>query len=233
MANKQSILAEARSWATKRGLFGAQAFLRYVILRFTENLNESTNDFVFKGGNLLWVYINTPRATTDLDLATLHAASHTKVRSILDRACALDTDIQFKVIDFKEVEQEGKIGAAVTVAYSTGEGATNQFEADIVYALETDTQEIASPLGAEKTIRAATIENIIADKLAACHRFGAGNTRMKDLDDLWRLSQSSSEVRTSKLKALLRARKIQAYLDSAWIEESMERTWRSREYYDR
>jgi hypothetical protein len=40
----------------------------------------------------------------------------------------------------------------------------------------------------------ASVENIIADKVAACIRFGAGNTRMKDFDDLWRLSQSKVTV---------------------------------------
>ncbi len=227
MTKKRSILAEARSWATKRGLFGAQTFLRYVILRFTENLNRTSDEFVFKGGNLLWVYINTPRSTTDLDLATLHATSHAKVRSLLERACKVDNEIQFNMIAFREVEQDEKVGASVTFSYSTGEGAANQFEADIVYAIETDAQSIASPLGAEKTIQAATIENIITDKLAACRRFGAGNTRMKDYDDLWRLSKSSVQVRTATLRSLLRSRKVEAALDPAWIEESMERSWRS------
>jgi hypothetical protein len=37
---KKSVLAEAKSWATKRGLFGTQAFLKYVIFRFTENLSH-------------------------------------------------------------------------------------------------------------------------------------------------------------------------------------------------
>jgi hypothetical protein len=55
MAKPRSILAEARSWAIQRGLFGPQAYLRFIILRFTENLNSATDDFVFKGGNLLWV----------------------------------------------------------------------------------------------------------------------------------------------------------------------------------
>lgn len=227
MAKKRSILADARSWATKKGLFGTQAFLRYVILRFTENLNQSSNEFVFKGGNLLWVYINTPRATTDLDLATLHDTSHAKVRTLLERACRVDTEIQFKLLNFKEVNQDDKIGASVTFSYSTDEGATNQFEADIVYAIQTDTQSIVSPLRAERTIQAATIENIITDKLAACHRFGAGNTRMKDFDDLWRLSQSSVQLSSATLKSLMRARKVEALLDPAWIEESMERSWRS------
>jgi len=72
----------------------------------------------------------------------------------------------------------------VTVGYETPQGAKNRFEVDIVYALGTDAQEISSPVHAEIMLRSATIENIISDKLSACHRFKSGNTRMKDFDDL-------------------------------------------------
>src|SRR5437868_1156992 len=94
---RKSILAEARVWAMKRNLFGAQAFLRYVILRFAENLCQVSDDFVFKGGNLLWIYINTPRATTDLDLATLKTVSHALIKESLERACELDQEIRYSI----------------------------------------------------------------------------------------------------------------------------------------
>jgi hypothetical protein len=55
-----------------------------VILRFTENLNQVSDEIVFKGGNLLWVYIGTPRATVDLDLATLKTNSHARARQLIE-----------------------------------------------------------------------------------------------------------------------------------------------------
>jgi len=197
-----------------------------VILRFTENLNQVTDDFVFKGGNLLWVYIDTPRTTTDLDLATLKSSSHGRVRAFLEKACKVDPEIQFKILGFKEIEQEGKIGAAVTFGYATEQGASNRFEADIVYALGTDMQEIESPLGTENTIQAATIENIIVDKVSACHRFGSGNTRMKDFDDLWRLSKSGHRVIPSRLRKLFQNRKCEPHVESDWIAPDMRRSWK-------
>lgn len=109
---KRSILAEARSWATNRRVFGTQAFLKYVILRFTENLNQVSDEIVFKGGNLLWVYIGTPRATVDLDLATLNTSSHARVRQLIEKACEVNPEIRFSIHAFKEIEQEGKLGAA-------------------------------------------------------------------------------------------------------------------------
>jgi hypothetical protein len=225
MPKKKSVLAEARSWATRRKLFGTQAFLRYVIFRFAENLNQVSDDFVFKGGNLLWVYIDTPRATTDLDLATLKTNSHARVRETLERACARDLEIQYSVMSFKEIEQEGKSGAAVTLGYATDQGASNRFEVDIVYALETDTQEISSPVHAEIKIRSATVENIVADKLSACHRFRSGNSRMKDYDDLWRLSESESAIGGAKLAKLLKLKSVAGRLEVSWINPEMERAW--------
>jgi hypothetical protein len=128
---KKTILATARSWATKKKLFGTQAFLRFVILRYIENLNQVSDDFVFKGGNLLWVYIATPRATIDLDLATLKSNSHERVKKLLSLAGENDPEIKYRITAFKEIEHEGKSGAAVTLEYSTSEGASNKFEIDV------------------------------------------------------------------------------------------------------
>ncbi len=50
-------LARAKSWATKNKLFGPQAFLKYVLFTYVEALHRQSDEFVFKGGNLLWVYI--------------------------------------------------------------------------------------------------------------------------------------------------------------------------------
>lgn len=221
----KSVLGKARSWATKQGLFGPQAFLKYVILSFIENLNQVSNEVVFKGGNLLWIYIDTPRATVDLDLATLKINSHAHARQIIEKACEFNSQILFSLHSFNEIDQEGRLGAALTITYRTEQGASNRFEVDLVYALNTDAHEIASPVHPEIKIRCATIENIIVDKLSACHRFGSGNSRMKDFDDLWRLSQSWAEVNVGRLRKLLDARKVEPAIDPAWINPEMEQLW--------
>ena len=69
-------LKRARKWAKENNLSGSQAFLRYVIFNFVESINAVSIDFVFKGGNLLWLYIKTPRATVDLDFSTLRIRTH-------------------------------------------------------------------------------------------------------------------------------------------------------------
>ena len=72
-----------------------------------------------------------------------------------------------------------------------------------------------------------SIENIIADKLSACHRFAAGNTRMKDYDDLWRLGYSEIFVDIKKLKLLTKTRDIPLNLNEKWIGPDLERMWKN------
>lgn len=224
----KSVLAQARSWATRNRLFGTQAFLRFVIFTFVEKINLVSNDFIFKGGNLLWIYIHTPRATVDLDLSTFEMSSHSTVRKVLEEACQGDpneNEILFSILSFHEVEQDGKLGAAVTISYKTEQGAKNSFDIDIVYALPCDSWEIDSPVHQQVKIKTATVENIVIDKISACHRFGSGNSRMKDYDDLWRLSKSGVKISAQRLATLAKERKIILSLNSKWIGPNMERVW--------
>ncbi len=225
---EKSVLAQARSWATRNRLFGTQAFLRYVMFTFVEKINQVSEDFIFKGGNLLWVYIHTPRATVDLDFSTFKIFSHAVVRKVLEAACkdnSNENEISFSILSFKEVDQDEKQGAAVAIGYNTEQGAKNRFDIDIVYALPCDSWEIDSPIHQELKIKTATLENILADKISACHRLGSGNTRMKDYDDLWRLSKSNAEVQSRKLITLAKDRKISLQLDPSWIHPGMDRVW--------
>ena len=65
----ETIIGKARSWSKKQGLYGPGAFLRFIMMNFVERLNQVSEDLVFKGGNLLWIYIKTPRSTVDLDFS--------------------------------------------------------------------------------------------------------------------------------------------------------------------
>ena len=65
-----TFIARGRRWAKENNLHGPKAFLRFVMMTFVENLNAISSDFVFKGGNLLWLYIKTPRTTVDIDFVT-------------------------------------------------------------------------------------------------------------------------------------------------------------------
>jgi len=229
MTKDANILSLAKAWALKNKLIGPQAFLRFVMFNFVEILSQASDDFVFKGGNLLWVYIKTPRSTIDLDFVTLESNSDATVKSILKKVCSHSKAITFKVKDYKTVISLEKRGANVVIEYETKDGARNQFELDIVFSVETDVAQIKSPLHEEKFIKSATLENIIADKLAACARFGAGNTRMKDYDDLWRLSQSDMKLKSAKLKTILKRKKLDASLNISWIGPDLEKSWKNHQ----
>ena len=217
----------AKSWAAKEKLTGASAFSRFVMMTFVDHLNQVTDEFVFKGGNLLWVYIRTPRATVDLDLVTRTMNDHDVVQKALKTACNASTNqIDFSVQEFKPIETEGSKAAAVVMAYRTSEGQENKFDLDIVYAIPTSSTRIPSPLDEAHDIAAVTMENIVADKLSASKRFGSGNTRMKDYDDLWRISKMDpSGVNGSDLKMILERRGIASQLDPAWVNANMLQNW--------
>jgi hypothetical protein len=229
MAKSKSFMAIAKSWLTKRQLHGPHAFLRFVMLVFVQRLNEGSTEFIFKGGNLLWLYIDTPRSTTDADFVTRTLKDHASVKSYLESVCSHhDESIQFSVIAFEPIEKKNSLGASVTIQYTTHTGQQNTFDLDIVYAIASDTTKINSPIGAETDISVVTIENIIADKLSACHQFKSGNTRMKDFDDLWRISKFRDvTIEWSKLRSILISREIESSLNSNWQNELMARSWQS------
>jgi hypothetical protein len=73
---------------------------------------------------------------------------------------------------------------------------------------------------------AATLENIVADKLAAANQFAGGNTRMKDFDDLWRISRNKGiNFDWIRLREILSKRQIPQNLNLDWIHPAMIRTW--------
>jgi hypothetical protein len=219
--------ARAKSWAMKMGLFGPQAFFRYVAFTYVDCLAEETDDFVCKGGNLLWLYIHTPRQTVDLDLVTLKADSTDKVKTLLESACrrGKDKGISFRLRSLKEVIQQGERGASVTMEYKTEDGAANTFDLDIVYVIPTEWKTLPSPIETGVKIRGATLEQIIVDKVATCHRFGGGNTRMKDFDDLWRLSKSDQKIAWKKVKEGLAKQGLPLTLDKEWINAETTGAW--------
>lgn len=63
---KTKLKSEFDKWKKENNQHGRQAFSRFIMLTFLEGLQTVSDDFVFKGGNLLWHYIDTPRETVYL-----------------------------------------------------------------------------------------------------------------------------------------------------------------------
>ena len=227
MPKGKTFFSRAKSWASKVGLFGPQAFFRYVVFTYVDCLAEETDDFVCKGGNLLWLYIHTPRQTVDLDLVTLKADTTARVKALLESGCrrGKEKGISFRLVSLKEVSQQGEKGASVTMEYKTEDGAANTFDLDVVYVLPTEWQTLPSPIESGVEIRGATLEHIIVDKIATCHRFGGGNTRMKDFDDLWRISKSDQKIDWKKVKEGLAKNGLPPSLNKEWINAETTAAW--------
>ena len=97
-----------------------------------------------------------------------------------------------------------------------------------LFGVSTAMTNIASPLANQETIIVVTMENIVADKLSAAHRYGRGNTRMKDFDDLWRIALFKPNlIKWIELKQILTSRSIAASVDDNWITTDMSRAWQS------
>lgn len=211
-----SLSKEFALWKTQNNQYGGQAFSRFIMLKFLEGLQLTSSDFVFKGGNLLWHYIKTPRQTTDLDLITLNLKSHLEVERLIKESFRNHSEVDFSIKSFTETGSDSQVGADIIVVFKTSSGQQNQFSIDIVYAIPTDISKIKYGLSGRK-YKAASIENIICDKLSAAHRFKSGNTRMKDFDDLWRIVKSDIHIDLKKLGELLDEKSIEAHLDLDWI----------------
>jgi len=208
-------------WKTETGEHGPRAMTRFVIMEFVEGLQRVAPDkYIFKGGNLLWHYIKTPRSTVDVDFATESNIETNVVVS--DFSSVVSEGCEFKVRDYKLVESDEKSGLAVQMEFISEEGSSNPFGVDIVFAIKTHSRKIKL---ANTLITAASLENIIVDKVAACHRFGGGNTRMKDFDDLFRIANTKQKVDSKLLGKLSKDRGIDLKLDKKWVNNPMKALW--------
>jgi len=222
--SKIKLKSEFDKWKEENEQHGRHAFSRFIMLKFLDELQEISDEFVFKGGNLLWHYIKTPRETVDLDLATINLKSHLEVKYIIEKSFNNHSEIEFRIKEFKEVGGVEELGAGVILEFKTNSGQMNQFSLDIIYALPTDTAKVKSTIDG-KHRKSASLENIVCDKLAASYQFKSGNTRMKDFDDLWRISQSDIKVDSRKLKKLLESKDLPLKLNLEWITFLIE-SWK-------
>ena len=194
---------------------------RFVLMQFVAGLQSVCPDrYVFKGGNLLWHYIKTPRSTVDIDFAT---ESKLEIKHVLKDFSGVLTDgCSFKVKSHIVIETAEKSGLSVQMEFLTEEGSTNPFGIDIVFAVKTHSKYIKL---SNTLVTAASLENIILDKVAACHRFAGGNTRMKDFDDLYRIACANQSIDAPLLTKLAGERSIKLVLDRKWITRQMNAAW--------
>ncbi|MFH1728691.1 MAG: nucleotidyl transferase AbiEii/AbiGii toxin family protein [Pseudomonadota bacterium] len=228
MSEKRFVI-RARNFIKQNGLKGPSGFLKYVILTYIKSINKVSEDFIFKGGNLIWYYIRTPRATVDLDLVTRSLNNKDDILKKLKKACKVDKGINYKILDYLEFEKEDLKAAKLKIAYKTDDGAENEFEIDIVYKLKTEYEQILLDLDEEKfKINAQSLENILSDKIDTCYKFKSGNTRIKDFDDIYRIIKSDL-IPIKATKEILNKKGINNIVETSWINEDMEKAYKKHQ----
>lgn len=221
-----SIRKEFNQWKKEHGLHGAHAHTRFMMFKFLENLAKTSDpdDFDFKGSNLLWHLIGIKRPTMDLDLSTSEIDEHEVVKDKITKALTANPEVEFTIDSFKEVEQEYKTGGKLIISYKTIDGSSNKFGLDIVYKLTTDVKKVKF---FQQEMNAATIENIIIDKLSAHHQFRTGNTRGRDYDDLWHIATSGEAIRKDVLIKMAKMKNIDLYINPNDISPIVEEAYQT------
>lgn len=210
-------------WKEETGIHGAQAFNKYIMLLFVEDLSKKHGDkYIFKGGNLLWFYIKTPRPTTDIDFATDHASTLEQV--IEDFKTIKIDEVVLTILKSEKIDKAEKTGVSLQVGFKTSSGAENSFGIDIVFAIQTHRNLIKIN---NKDVSAASMENIIVDKIAATKKWIGGNTRLKDYDDLYRIAKSDAKIDGETLRKISEQRGIELKLHGISQNEKMQELWKA------
>jgi predicted nucleotidyltransferase component of viral defense system len=156
--------------------------------------------FIWKGGSLFlreYSTLETPRYTVDIDLL-LRGIDFKKTFNILNKACdiSLEDGFEFNEIISTPMERETPYGGdrfqIKWKMFGKSQSETLKLDicaGDVVTAIKKDFSELSilsdDDLGLSVNIYPA--EFIFAEKLETLFRFGTGNTRCKDLIDLWSL----------------------------------------------
>lgn len=158
--------------------------------------------FVWKGGSLFireYSLLKTPRYTIDIDLL-LKGTDYQNLHKILEKACIqqLNDGFAFSKITSTPMERETPYGGdRFEIQWSLFEKPQSETlkidicAGDIVTPIMKNFSELAIIADDELhlTVNIYPAEFIFAEKLETILRFGTGNTRCKDLIDLWVLTQ--------------------------------------------
>lgn len=205
MKNNKTYRYKILKFKEKYKLDSKTAHLKYFLFVFAQYLNEISKDYIFKGGNIVWYYINTPRHTVDLDAITSNNKTPDIVLKDFEAACKINPALGFRIHKHRVVDKTEEIGLKgmrIWIKYDC-EKMNNVFYVDVVMNLKTDFCEKNFPPDDMK-LPISTLEEIIHNKLHAIFRFGTGNTRMKDYDDLYRIILAKPAVDKRKLRHFLK-----------------------------
>jgi predicted nucleotidyltransferase component of viral defense system len=158
--------------------------------------------FIWKGGSLFlreYSTLETPRYTVDIDLL-LKGIDFKKTFSILNKACdiSLEDGFEFNEIISTPMERDTPYGGdrfqIKWKMFRKSQSETLKLDVcsgDVVTSIKKDFSKLSILPDSDDFNLSANIypaEFIFAEKLETLFRFGTGNTRCKDLIDLWSLT---------------------------------------------
>jgi predicted nucleotidyltransferase component of viral defense system len=179
-------------------------------------LIEEGQFFIWKGGSLFireYSTLGIPRYTVEVDLL-IKGMNYQNFHKILEKAClqSLEDGFRFTKTKFIPMERETPYGGdRFEIEWTMFDKAQSESlkldicAGDVVIPIEKDFSDLTI-LSDDNLHLIANIypaEFIFAEKLETIFRFGTGNTRFKDLLDIWSLVKSG--IDTSKLKKPIEA----------------------------
>ncbi|MHA1674752.1 MAG: nucleotidyl transferase AbiEii/AbiGii toxin family protein [Promethearchaeota archaeon] len=209
-----SIKDKLKNIAKKQKIMPQLIYLSYVFGRFLYRVSKSEyrDNFILKGGVLLYCIDVNIRQTTDIDFLVQDISkSKLKMKSIIREICLIDGQDPI-IFDVKNISIKNTMvaqnykGCKVVIPYTFSTMRENlQIDIgfnDIVYPKP---KKFTYPsLLNEKsfTVKGYTVETFIAEKIHSIYSWGIKTSRMKDYYDLFKLSELRSFKQIVLLKAI-------------------------------
>ena len=199
-----SVRARLQNLSRETGQSFDLILTRYALERLLYRLSTSAyaDRFVLKGAMLLtsW-FTDLYRATRDLDLLGLGDPSPDAMIAVFREILAADVadgvEFDSNALRVDQIREELEYGGLRLRTTASISGARIAVTVDVGFgdALEPGAEVIDYPSMLDlptPRLRAYARETVIAEKFQAMVALGLANSRMKDLYDIWLLSQSST-----------------------------------------
>ncbi|MCY3801560.1 MAG: nucleotidyl transferase AbiEii/AbiGii toxin family protein [Chloroflexi bacterium] len=213
-----SIRARLRNKAKPDGEDFQLLLARYACERFLYRLGESParNRCILKGASLLTVWMDAPyRATRDIDLAAHGPSNEAAVLAIIEAICGVGCPEDGLTFDFTSVKtcsiqgQGGYAGRRARLWASLG-AARIRVQVDFGFgdAVIPEPEETPMPTILDRmpapVLRVYSPVTTIAEKFEAMVQLEHRNSRMKDFNDIWMLSEVLALDGDSLRQAIIR-----------------------------
>ncbi len=175
---------------------------RFVLERLLYRLSQSDyrDRFALKGAMLMTTWFDVPfRPTRDVDLLGFGDAEPGALADIFRAVCAMpgDDGVVFdpKTVALDQIREELEYGGARIKADANLSGARVRVIIDVGFgdSVEPGLEETELPVLLDlpaPRLRTYARETVIAEKFQALVMLGRANSRMKDLYDIWMLSEA-------------------------------------------